>query len=108
MNPDMDIDYNLILDLSKSLLNEQKKYSKKKKYSELTLKEFNSKMEKEYEYLNKMFPSIFQLCVSGKVDVNILTFMIQQANNIKNKNISKHDASVNVGKKLADKFVDRK
>lgn len=104
----LDIDYNLILDLSQSLLNEQKQYSKKKKYSEFTSQQFKSKMEKEYEYLNKMFPSIFQLCVTGKIDINILTFMIQQANDIKNNNISKKDASANVGKKLVDKFVDKK
>ena len=103
----MDVDYNQILELSKSLIEEQKQYSKKKKYNDLSLQDFNAKMAEDYEYLNSLFPSIFQLCVSGKIDVNILTFMIEQANNIKNNNITKEDASVNVGKKLADKFVDR-
>ena len=59
----MNVDYNQILELSKSLIEEQKQYSKKKKYNDLSLQDFNTKMAEDYEYLNSLFPSIFQLCV---------------------------------------------
>ena len=101
----MNVDYNQILELSKSLIEEQKQYSKKKKYNDLSLQDFNAKMAEDYEYLNSLFPSIFQLCVSGKIDVNILTFMIEQANNIKNNNITITEVNISPDLKNAKAYV---
>ena len=39
------------------------------------------------------------------MDINVLTYMINQAKNIKNNKISQEDASVKIGEKLVDTYV---
>jgi len=42
------------------------------------------------------------------MDLKVITYMINQAKEIKNKKVSNHNASVNVGQKLVDTFIKPK
>ena len=39
------------------------------------------------------------------MDIEVITFMINKANEIKKNKVSNYDASVKVGEKLVDKFI---
>ena len=39
------------------------------------------------------------------MDLNVITYMINQAKEIQKNKISNHDASVNVGQKLVDTYI---
>ena len=99
------MDYNLIYKESKSLIDNYKDYKSNKKYNQET---FTSEMENTYSYLNNNAKSIFNLCLTGEMDLQILNYMINQAKNIKNNTISSYDASVKVGEKLVDKIIKPK
>jgi len=102
------MDYNLIYQQSKSLIDNYKDYKSNKKFKKYDEDTFKSEMENTYSYLNNNAKSIFNLCLTGKMDLQILYYMINQAKNIKNKTISSYDASVKVGEKLVEKIVKPK
>ena len=102
------MDYNLIYESSKSLLQDHADYKSNIKFKDYTDESFKLEMIDKYIYLNTTVKSIFDLCLSGKMDLKILSYMISQIKNIKTNNISKHDASVNVGEKLVDTFIKPK
>ena len=65
-------------------------------------------MVKDYSYIKNNFASIFTQCITGHMDLNVIPYMINQAKEIQKNKLSNHDASVNVGQKLVDKFVKPK
>jgi hypothetical protein len=89
------MDYNLILNQAEKLNKELNEPSKK----------YESEMIEKYNYLYKNVNSIFNICLKGDMDINVLTYMINQAKNIKNNKISQEDASVKIGEKLVDTYV---
>ena len=102
------MDYNLIYEQSKSLLDNYNDYKSNKKFKKYNEETFKSEMEETYNYLNNNAKSIFNLCLSGKMDIQILYYMINQVENIKNNNISSYDASIKVGEKLVEKIIKPK
>ena len=104
----MDKNLNIILTQSKLLLNDCKKFKNKKEFQTNSEEEFTKLMKEKYIILNNNYNTIFNQCLDGTMDMDILTYMVNQINNINKNKISKHDASVNVGQKLVDKFVKPK
>jgi hypothetical protein len=72
---------------------------------ELSVIEFITKMRSKYEYLNNNFKSIFDMCITKHYDYNRLKYMVSLANQVKNDEITEHDASVKVGQVLVDDIV---
>ena len=101
----MSINYDKLLVDIKKLHKDCKDYSNKKKYNELSQTEFEEKMVNEYSYIKNNFSSIYTQCISGHMDLNVITYMINQAKQIQKNKLSNHDASVNVGQKLVDTFI---
>jgi hypothetical protein len=99
------MDYDIILKEAKELLSDYKDYINKKKFKNHTYETFECEMNKKYEYLKTNVNSIFDSCIKGTMNLRVLTYMINQAKKLKQNNISKHDASVNVGQILVDTFV---
>ena len=104
----MNNNLNVVLNQSKLLLDDYKNYKNKKTHKTNTEEEFNKLMKEKYIILSNNYNTIFNQCLTGTMDMEILTYMINQINNINKNKISKHDASVNVGQKLVDKFVKPK
>ena len=67
------MDYNIILNQAENLNKELNEPSKK----------YESEMIEKYNYLYKNVNSIFNGCLKGEMDINVLTYMINQAKNIK-------------------------
>ena len=90
---------------AKLLNNDYNKYSTKKDYKNLTYDEFVIKMNEKYDFLNKNCNGIYRQCIEGKMDLEILSYMVQQAKNVNKNKVSSHNAEVNVGQKLVDKLI---
>ena len=56
-------------------------------------------------WLFSMYPSIFQLCVSGNMDIPRLKYMLKIKDNVKKGKISSYNADIKVGQKLVDEIV---
>ena len=102
------MDYSLIYEQSKDLLNNYKDYKSKKKFKDFDDEKFKSEMTNTYSYLNTNTKSIFNLCLNGKMDLQMLYYMINQAKNIKNETLTSHEASIKVGEKLLEKIIKPK
>jgi hypothetical protein len=101
----MDINYDkLLLDI-KILHKNYTDFTNKKRYKDLTEEQFLEQMTNDHGYVKEKFSSIFDKCVTGRMDLNVVTYMIKQAKDIAQNKISNYDASVNVGQKLVDKFI---
>lgn len=90
---------------AKSLNKDFNNYKSKKDFKNLSLEEFNQKMNDKYTILKNNFNVIFQQCITGHMDLDILSYMINQAKNVNNKKETSHNASVKVGQKLVDKLI---
>jgi len=99
------INYDTLLLEIKVLHKKYQDYSNKKKYTNLSPEEFVKEMENDHPIIKHNFNSIFIQCVNGQMDLNVITYMINQAKNIQKNKVSNHDASVNVGQKLVDTFI---
>ena len=99
------MDYDIVLRQAKELLSNSKDYSNKKKFKNYTLESFEEEMNGKYGYLKNNVGTIFNSCIKGDMNLKVLNLMINQAKELKQNNISKHDASVNVGQILVDTFV---
>lgn len=97
------MDYDKLLLQAVNLLSDVKEFNKKNK-GDIT-KEYELEMVKKYAYLKQTSNTIFNLTIKKKIDLNILTYMVNQAKAIKKKKISNEEASIKVGEKLAEKFV---
>ena len=98
-------DYDLILSTAKQVISDYNDFTRKKQFKNCSYEEYKNKMIEKYNTFSIENSSIFEKCITGNMDINILTFMITQAKQIQNNNISNYDASVKVGEKLVDKFI---
>jgi uncharacterized protein YpbB len=95
------MDYDKILDQAKLVLTllEENQQDDQKKRDEITEK---------CKYLIDSAPNIYKMCISGGMDLERLTYMINMVKKVKTNEISDHDASVKVGERLVDEFVKPK
>ena len=62
--------------------------------------------EEAYPYLFKEAPTLFKMVYEDKIEyMGMLELLVNNAEKIKDNDISQYDADVIVGKKLADKYV---
>lgn len=62
----------------------------------------------EDKYLNfqKKYPKLFEMaCSKDKMDMKNLDFMLSMLSKMKNENVTQHDASVEVGQFMYDKYI---
>jgi hypothetical protein len=65
--------------------------------------------EKEYKEFADKYPTLFDMCCSqGAGDMHHLDMMLKMLKQINNKQVTNHVASVHVGQKLYDAFVNVK
>ncbi len=99
------MDFDKILFEAKSIIEDNKKFKNKKDFKKLNSVEFSDLLDKKYIYLKTNVPSIYKQCIEETMDLEVLSFMINQAKDIKKNKISNHDASVKVGEKLVNKYI---
>ena len=97
------MNYDNLLTEIKLLNNECKEFLKDNNTIENT--EFEKKMSEKYNNIKLNFSSIYSKCIANKMDIEMITVMINYAKRVKKNKISNHDASVKVGEKLVDKFI---
>lgn len=74
----------------------------KKKHNDKELKKILD--EKYKDFINR-YKSIYQMCLSGEMDIKRLEFMLNMMEKVKKNEMSEYDASVKVGTKLVDEIV---
>ena len=62
-------------------------------------------LKEEFKRLHEGFPTIFNKVVEGTMDMGRLKFMLRMIGEIEKQKISKHEASVVVGKELVENIV---
>ena len=97
-----DINYDKILEEVKSMI---KLREENRNASDV---EFESKAKELYPYLYERTNSIFKLILSGHMELDRLQFIIDNAKKVKEHKMTEYDASVEVGKNLAEKFLPKK
>jgi hypothetical protein len=95
-----DINYDQILEDVKSMM----KYREENRNAS----DFESTAKGLYPYLFERTNSIFNLILSGNMELDRLQFIIDNAKKVKEHKITEYDASVEVGKNLAQKFLPKK
>ena len=80
-------------------------YHQKKIDKHLSEEQFVKKIEKDYSKLKENFPTIFDKVMMNTLELDRLAFMLKMVGEIKNKKVSKHEASVVVGQELVDNIV---
>jgi hypothetical protein len=63
------------------------------------------KLKLEFPNLNKEFPTIFDKVVNRTMDMGRLKFMVKMIGEIEKNKLSKHEASIVVGKELVENIV---
>lgn len=92
----------------KEIQNRIKLYDQKKIDRHLSNEEFTNKLKNKYQKLQENFPSIFEKTLLGTLELKRLEFMLKMIGDIKNKKVTKHEASVVVGQELVDNIVKPK
>jgi hypothetical protein len=94
-----DINYDKILEEVKSMI--------KLREENRNASEFESKAKELYPYLYERTNSIFKIILSGNMDIERLQFMIETVLKVKEHKMTEYDASVEVGKNLAETFLPK-
>lgn len=76
-----------------------------KRVTELGRDVDTEKLKLEFPNLDKEFPTIFDKVVNRTMDMGRLKFMVRMIGEIEKKKISKHEASIVVGKELVENIV---
>tara|TARA_B100000787_G_scaffold154720_2_gene129729 strand:- start:6 stop:362 length:357 start_codon:yes stop_codon:yes gene_type:complete len=63
------------------------------------------KLKEEFEDFFERFPTIFNKVIEGSMEMGRLKFMLKMINEIEKQKISKHEASIVVGKELVENIV---
>ena len=71
----------------------------------LNTSKFQKKLEKDFRKLNEEFPTIFEKTCNGTLEVERLSFMLKMQNEIRNRKVTSHEASVTVGTELVENIV---
>ena len=74
----------------------------KKKHND---EEFKKIINEEYKDFISRYKSIYQMCLSGEMDIKRLEFMLNMMDKVKKNEMSEYDASVKVDTKLVDELV---
>ena len=77
----------------------------KKRLDEMSLNKDVEKLKEEFKNFFERFPTIFNKVIEGTMEMGRLKFMLRMINEIEKKKISKHEASIVVGKELVDNIV---
>lgn len=101
-------DTSYVIDDVKEIQNRIKLYDQKKIDRHLGKEEFTDKLKNNYQKLHENFPTIFEKTLLGTLELNRLEFMLKMIGDIKNKKVTKHEASVVVGQELVDNIVKPK
>lgn len=67
-----------------------------------------SDLEELYKEFKEEKPQLFDMICSNHCDDMVLSQLLYQFEEVKSGNINQHDASVNVGQVLVDKYVKPK
>ena len=68
--------------------------------------EQNQPINKEkYSEFQKEYPSLYNMCLSDSYDSNQMLFFLSKLKEVEDNETSAHDASVNIGTMLVDKYV---
>jgi len=102
------VNYDILLSEVKELVKKYDNFISNKKNIYKNKEEFISAMTKKYENMASNQTKIFEQCVSGHMNIEIFTYMIQQAKQVQQHKISGHDASIKVGEELVEKFIKPK
>ena len=103
------VNYDILLSEVKELVKKYEDFvSKNKKNIYQNHDEFISAMTTQYQNMATNQTKIFEQCVSGQMNIEIFTYMIQQAKKVQQHKISSYDASVKVGEELVEKFIKPK
>ena len=62
-------------------------------------------LKEEFKEFFEKFPTIFNKVVEGTMEMGRLKFMLKMISEIENNKISKHEASIVVGKELVENIV---
>ena len=66
------------------------------------------KLMEKYKEFSDNYPIIFLSTINNNLDINKFTGMVKMAEDVSNKKISQHDASVKVGESLVNEYVKPK
>ena len=115
MNPNQNIDLREYENPSEEVLNDNSVADSsnvikdvenlKKRMNEMGKNKDVEKLKEEFKDLNEKFPTIFSKVIDESMDMGRLKFMLKMICEIENKKISKHEASVVVGKELVENIV---
>ncbi len=77
----------------------------KKRVDEMGRNKNVETLQEEFKDFFEKFPTIFNKVVDGTMEMGRLKFMLKMINEIERKKISKHEASIVVGKELVENIV---
>lgn len=88
----------------KSQVEEIENYIKKKKKN-MTSEEFDKDIKLKYKEFNLTYPALFSKILDGTLEKKQFNYMLGMMSRVRNEELSDHDASVQVGQVLVDKYV---
>ena len=77
----------------------------KKRVDEMGRNKNEEVLKEEFKDFFEKFPTIFNKVVEGTMEMGRLKFMLKMISEIERKKISKHEASIVVGKELVENIV---
>lgn len=90
---------------SEVILKEVESILEKNKSNTLGTEQYKQKLISEHKDLYDAYPGIFDMSMNSTMDLDRLKYMLSMADKIDNKEMTEHDASVEVGQMLVDDFV---
>lgn len=72
------------------------------------IKTIRNELKEQYSDFELNYNSLFKLCTSEDYDLNKLMLFIQMASSVQRKEITEHDASVQIGEMLVNEYVKPK
>ena len=97
--------YDKILNYVKDINNDLYKFKNKKAFENMTFDEFEQEMITKYNELHTSYNFIFNRAISGELDMNMFSYMINKAKSVQKNTISNFEASKQIGTKLVDTFI---
>ena len=76
-----------------------------KKKRRKNIEEFDKEIKVVYQDFYLKYPALFSKIIDGSLEKNQFNFMLNMMGKVKNEELSDHDASVQVGQVLVDKYV---
>jgi hypothetical protein len=72
------------------------------------IKTIRNELKEQFPDFELNYNSLFKLCTSTDYDLNKLMLFIQMASSVQRKEITEHDASVQIGELLVNEYVKPK